>query len=318
MIKQQELIRRVTGKNRLSNIMLCCKTVLDLIPQVLLIHMIGLYFAASLTREQILWECDAMLLCFIGKAVCAYSAIWAAHKAAYTCLTDLRLKIIRHLKKMSLGFFQERKTGDLTNIVQHDVEQVEGHLAHGLPETMSATILPAVVFLVMLLVDWRLALVASPLYTTESTMISAENSRFSTAKITAGIFFFITVNTTASSGSTVKKQPGKLVKALYTVPMSPILYMTIMKLLKPPLKPTFLFHHACHSPLYLAPISVSHMYSLSSQFITTNPATSTQNAIIADMFRFFVTPVPPFRSQPIRSSCTPRQTSPASNSSAIE
>lgn len=60
---------------------------------------------------------------------------------------------------MSLGFFQERKTGDLTNIVQHDVEQVEGHLAHGLPETMSATILPAVVFLVMLLVDWRLVLV---------------------------------------------------------------------------------------------------------------------------------------------------------------
>lgn len=46
MIKQQELIRRVTGKNRLSNMMLCCKTVLDLIPQVLLIHMIGLYFAA--------------------------------------------------------------------------------------------------------------------------------------------------------------------------------------------------------------------------------------------------------------------------------
>ena len=159
MIKQQELIRRVTGKNRLSNIMLCCKIVFDLIPQVLLIHMIGLYFAAALTREQILWECGAMLICFIGKAVCAYSATWTAHKAAYTCLTDLRLQIIRHLKKLSLGFFQERKTGDLTNVVQHDVEQVEGHLAHGLPEIMSATILPAAVFLVMLWVDWRLALV---------------------------------------------------------------------------------------------------------------------------------------------------------------
>ena len=82
MIKQQELIRRVTGKNRLSNIMLCCKIVFDLIPQVLLIHMIGLYFAAALTREQILWECGAMLICFIGKAVCAYSATWTAHKAA--------------------------------------------------------------------------------------------------------------------------------------------------------------------------------------------------------------------------------------------
>lgn len=159
MTNQQELVRQVTGKNRLSNIMLCCKIVFDLIPQVLLIHMIGLYFAAALTREQILWECGAMLICFIGKAVCAYSATWTAHKAAYTCLTDLRLQIIRHLKKLSLGFFQERKTGDLTNVVQHNVEQVEGHLAHGLPEIMSATILPAAVFLVMLWVDWRLALV---------------------------------------------------------------------------------------------------------------------------------------------------------------
>lgn len=109
MIKQQELIRQVTGKNRLSNIMLCCKTVLDLIPQVLLIHMIGLYFAASLTREEILWECGAMLLCFIGKAVCAYSAIWTAHKAAYTCLTDLRLKIIRHLKKCPSDSFRNER-----------------------------------------------------------------------------------------------------------------------------------------------------------------------------------------------------------------
>ena len=159
MSNQPELVRQVTGKNRLSNIMLCCKTVFDLIPQVLLIHMIGLYFAVSLTREHIFFECGAMLICFIGKAVCSYYATWTAHKAAYTCLTDLRLQIIQHLKKLSLGFFQERKTGDLTNIVQHDVEQVEGYLAHGLPEIMSATILPAAVFLIMLWVDWRLALV---------------------------------------------------------------------------------------------------------------------------------------------------------------
>ena len=116
MTNQLELVRQVTGKSRLSNIMLCCKTVFDLIPQVLLIHMIGLYFAASLTREHIFFECGAMLICFIGKAVCSYFATWTAHKAAYTCLTDLRLQIIQHLKKLSLGFFQERKTGDLTNI----------------------------------------------------------------------------------------------------------------------------------------------------------------------------------------------------------
>lgn len=159
MTRQQELEKQVKGKNKLSNIMLCCKIILDLLPQILLIHMIGLYFTASLTKEQVIGESGVILVCFAGKAVCSYLATWKAHEAAYTCLTDLRLQIIRHLKKLPLGFFQERKTGDLTNIVQHDVEQVEGHLAHGLPEIMSATILPAVVFLIMLWVDWRLALV---------------------------------------------------------------------------------------------------------------------------------------------------------------
>ena len=69
MTNQQELVRQITGKNRLSNIMLCCKIIFDLIPQVLLIHMVGLYFAASLTRGRIFRECGVMLICFIEKAV---------------------------------------------------------------------------------------------------------------------------------------------------------------------------------------------------------------------------------------------------------
>nr|MCR4947590.1 ABC transporter ATP-binding protein/permease [Treponema sp.] len=100
-----------------------------------------------------------MLLSFILKALCSYSSTWNAHKSAYTSLTELRLEIVAHLKKLPLGFFQERKTGDLTNIVQHDVEKVEEYLAHGLPETMAATILPVAVFIIMAFIDWQLALV---------------------------------------------------------------------------------------------------------------------------------------------------------------
>ncbi len=159
MTGQQKIEKQIKAKNKASNIMLCCKIILDLIPQVLLIHMVSLYFSDSLAKEQVLIESGAILVCFVGKAICSYMATWKAHNAAYTCLTDLRLQIIHHLKKLPLGFFQERKTGDLTNIIQHDVEQVEGYLAHGLPEIMSATILPTAIFLIMLWVDWRLAFV---------------------------------------------------------------------------------------------------------------------------------------------------------------
>ncbi|MCR4948763.1 MAG: ABC transporter ATP-binding protein, partial [Treponema sp.] len=106
MIKNQgELARKVTGKNRFSNIMLCLKICFDLFPQVLLIHMVGLYFASAFTEKQCFLECGFMLLSFILKALCSYSSTWNAHKSAYTSLTELRLEIVAHLKKLPLGFF---------------------------------------------------------------------------------------------------------------------------------------------------------------------------------------------------------------------
>lgn len=155
---QKELIKNVKSKNRLPNIMLCFKTMLDLLPQISVVYMVGLAFANELNKQNIIIASGFILVCFLLKALFAYQATWKAHEAAYNCLTELRSQIIIHLKKLPLGFFQDRKIGDLTNIVQHDVEQVEVYLAHGLPEIMSATLLPAIIFLVMLVVDWRLAL----------------------------------------------------------------------------------------------------------------------------------------------------------------
>lgn len=157
-MNQQELVKTVKAKNRASNVMLCLKTVLEICPMVLVVHMVANVFTGTLTTRTIVIDGALMLLCFVLKALCVYGAAWKAHEAAYDSLTDLRLQIISHLKKLPLGFFQERKTGDLTNIVQHDVEQVETYLAHGLPEIMSATLLPVLIFIVMLLLDWRLAL----------------------------------------------------------------------------------------------------------------------------------------------------------------
>ena len=65
------------------------------------------------------------------------------------CIRDR--DIIGHLKKLHLGFFKEHNTGELTNIVQHDVEQVDVYLANGLPEIMSVTLLPTIIFTAMIL-----------------------------------------------------------------------------------------------------------------------------------------------------------------------
>ncbi len=157
MKNRMDLIAEVRSKNTMTNLLICLKVLFDLVPQLLIVHMISSVFTGGIAPSRVAIDAGLILACFILKAACGGAAVWKAHEAAYNALTDLRLQIIAHLKKLPLGFFQERKVGDLTNIVQHDVEQVEIYLAHGLPEIMAAKILPSAIFGIMLILDWRLA-----------------------------------------------------------------------------------------------------------------------------------------------------------------
>lgn len=158
MKDKKELIREMTTKSRLSNAMFLTRAVLGLAPTVLVIYLVHLFMENALSLRLIAWTAIAMTVCVAGKAVCMYAATWKSHQAAYSCLTDIRLRIVRHLKRLPLGFFQVRRPGDLANVMRNDVEQVEVYLAHGLPESASATLFPAAAFVLMLAVDWRLAL----------------------------------------------------------------------------------------------------------------------------------------------------------------
>ena len=155
---EKELRKKVVGKNGLSNLLLASKIVFDLIPQILLVYLISSLITNNINEDNLKYIFLGIFISFALKGVFYYFATKVAHEKAYEKLTELRLDIIGHLKKLSLGFFKEHNTGELTNIVQHDVEQVEVYLAHGLPEIMSVTLLPTIIFVAMIFVDWRLAL----------------------------------------------------------------------------------------------------------------------------------------------------------------
>ena len=155
---EKELRKKVIGKNGLSGSLLALKIVFDLIPQILLVYLISSLITNNINEGNLKYIFLGIFISFVLKGVFYYFATKVAHEKAYEKLTELRLDIIGHLKKLSLGFFKEHNTGELTNIVQHDVEQVEVYLAHGLPEIMSVTLLPTIIFIAMIFVDWRLAL----------------------------------------------------------------------------------------------------------------------------------------------------------------
>ena len=185
---EKELKKQVTGKTFLSNVLLALKIVFDLLPQVLLVLVISSLFSgkaertdqhgilsgnhlaplcgsiACLPLDQSVYPAPyfkmiavGIFISFMLKACCNYLAVKTAHDRAFSTLTELRLTIIEHLKKLNLGFFKKHTTGELTSIVEHDVEQIEIYLAHGLPEIMSATLLPVLVFIAMLFINLCIA-----------------------------------------------------------------------------------------------------------------------------------------------------------------
>ena len=153
---ERDLRKIVIGSNVLSNFLLTLKILFDAIPQVLFVFLIAAMMEKRIENIKILFV--FMLASFILKAIFSYFSSKCSHEKAYSKLAELRVNMIEHLKKLKLGFFKEHTSGELTNIIQEMPEQVEIYLAHGLPEIMAATILPILLFLAMLFVDWKLAL----------------------------------------------------------------------------------------------------------------------------------------------------------------
>lgn len=81
-----------------------------------------------------------------------------SHISAYTILEGLRLKIFDRLMNAPLGEVMNRRIGALKNIIMDKVEDIEPPLAHMIPELSSNLLLPAVIFVWLLLLDWRMGL----------------------------------------------------------------------------------------------------------------------------------------------------------------
>lgn len=81
-----------------------------------------------------------------------------SHISAYTILEMLRLEIADRLMQAPLGEVMNRRIGSMKNIVMDKVEAVEPPLAHMIPELSSNLVLPLVIFVWMLWIDWRMGL----------------------------------------------------------------------------------------------------------------------------------------------------------------
>ncbi len=151
-------VEKIYKGNKAASVLMAASIGIKIVSLFIVMGVIRLYTMNQLTKERVILFGIAIVLCQLLKAGFYTFSLRIAHDAAYSSLVEIRLNIINHLKKLPISFFLKRKTGDLSNIINHDVEQVEVYLAHAYPEILETTLIPLLIFIGLLFVDWRLAL----------------------------------------------------------------------------------------------------------------------------------------------------------------
>ena len=93
----------------------------------------------------------------LAQIVFGYKANTQAYALTMAVQTRLRLFLADYLRRLPLGFFTQRDTGTIDALFTTNIMYLEPH--HVLESLINAVVTPIIIFGVMLVFDWRLALV---------------------------------------------------------------------------------------------------------------------------------------------------------------
>lgn len=134
--------------------------VCGIVPYMIMGNMI--HRLISENREWTIYIRDGMimLLFFGGRVLCHSLSTTCSHVATFHVLGGLRKQLCDKLSRVPLGYVEDMPSGSLKNIMMERIDSIETTLAHIMPEFTSNLLAPVCVFLYMMTIDWRMALIS--------------------------------------------------------------------------------------------------------------------------------------------------------------
>ena len=100
-----------------------------------------------------------LLVIYLARGLARYGYGRYSHIASYRVMHQLMTRTYTHIQSLPHRFFNKERTGNLISRAINDVEAVEDFVAHGIPETMLALVIPATMMVVLFVLDADLALI---------------------------------------------------------------------------------------------------------------------------------------------------------------
>jgi len=88
-----------------------------------------------------------------------YGDGYLRHALGARFILDLRVRLYKHLQRLSLAFYNQTSTGELMSRVTNDVNAMEQFVTHGVPLTVVDLLRLLGAAIVLLVLNWQLALI---------------------------------------------------------------------------------------------------------------------------------------------------------------
>jgi len=137
----------------------CVEMISSVAPYALLYGVIYSLFHASIGLEWIVLWTIGLIAFFILQLVFSMLAQMHVQNEGSQSIQQLRLRLGEHLRTLPMGFFKKKNQGDISQALLTNVDEVELVVTHILPQMIGSIVLCLLNGLLLVWIDWRLALV---------------------------------------------------------------------------------------------------------------------------------------------------------------
>ena len=144
-----------------SSVLLAALGVLcSIVPFVIMGSMVRALISGNQEWSYYLTHSLIMAAFWIARIILHSISTSFSHVATFHVLAEIRKEMCDKLSKLPLGFVKDTPSGSLKNIMVERLDSIETTLAHILPEFTGNLLAPLCVFIYMLTIDWRMALIS--------------------------------------------------------------------------------------------------------------------------------------------------------------
>ena len=141
-----------------SVILAICGVAMSFIPYLLTADIVKNLLSGNREYGYYIRQVILMGICWVIRLTLHSLSTSLSHVATFSVLGGIRRQLCTKLSKIPLGAVLDDNSGTYKNIIVERVDSMETTMAHIIPEFTSNLLLPVVMFIYILTIDWRMGL----------------------------------------------------------------------------------------------------------------------------------------------------------------